>query len=192
LDISDGFVFVSRTYSVLLAGFEDLLFELIHPLCINSNNLTIASENQSSLVLEDAFDDVGQFVDHEFVINDYCDLLALLVKLQCLACQPEVFFFCSYVVKDNHLHVHPVVTLLEQSFLLALLTGLLDLRRQLSLDLLYMGSSLQDSLQGIIVLLHLAINSRFVQVRRNHVVLFLIALVPEDMLFQLDSISNSS
>lgn len=103
-----------------------------------------------------------------------------------------MLFFCSHVVKYDHLHVHPIVTLLEEPLLLTLLTRLLDLGRQLSLDLFYVGFSFQDSLQRVIVLLHFAVNSRLVQVCRYHIVLLRIALVLEDFLFEFDSIGDSS
>lgn len=72
-------------------------------------------------------DDRDQFVDHEFVADYRGHLLALLIVLQRLAVHAHVLFLGSHIIKDNHLHVQSVVSLLDEPFFVAGVFGFFDL-----------------------------------------------------------------
>jgi hypothetical protein len=103
-----------------------------------------------------------------------------------------MFFFGCHVVKDYHLHVHAIISFLQQSFLLALVEGPLYLDSELFLYLFDMVFCLQHNLNRFVVLAHFTENGGFVEVGGNHVIFLLPALVLEDLLFQLNCVVNGS
>lgn len=93
-----------------------------------------------------------------------------------------MLLLCAHVVKDYHLHVEAVVSLLYQPLLVLLIDRSLNLLDQFLLDSLDMRLGLEDDVYGLAMLLHLAVNSRLVQIRRNDII-FLLTIVLHQQFF---------
>lgn len=135
---------------------------------------------------EQTVDNVGQLVCHQLVVDDNSDLFTLLVELYRLPQQLQVLLLCPQVVKYYHLHVHPIVPLLQQSLFFALVSRLLYLQGHPPLDGLHIGSGQLDDRYGLTMLLHLAVDRSLVEVGGYNVVLLLVGLGLDQLLLQLD------
>lgn len=132
--------------------------------------------------MDERVDDRGQLLDHELVADDGCHLLALFVVVDSLRLQADVLLFCAHVVKDYHFHVKTVVSLLYQPLLVFFVDSRLNLLDELFLNGLDMRFSLENDVYGLAMLLHLAVNCRLIQIRRDDIVFFL-AVVLEQQFF---------
>ena len=93
-----------------------------------------------------------------------------------------MLLLCPHVVKDNHLHIEAVVSLLYQSLLILFIGGSLYLLDQLLLNGLDVRLGLEDDVYGLPMFLHFTVNGCLVEVGRNDIVL-LFTVVLEEQFF---------
>lgn len=102
-----------------------------------------------------------------------------------------MLLLCTHVVKNDHFHVQTVVSLLYQPLLVLLIDRCLNLLDQFLFNGLDMGLSLEDDIYGLAMLLHLAVNSRLVQIRRNDIIFLFTVILHQQFFLELKCVVDS-
>lgn len=115
----------------------------------------------------------------------------MFVVVYGLRLKSDVLLLCTHVVKNDHLHVQAVVSLLYQPLFVLLIDRSLNLLDQFLFNGLDMGLSLEDDIYGLPMLLHLAVNRRLVQIRRNDVILLFTVILHQQFFLQFKCVVDS-